>query len=135
MKSLILDSSVFISSADPRDVFHHSTRNFIIGLEEKMQDIEIIVPILIVLEVSNILKKSVQESMWIFEGGRIIEFTVDLVDKIIPIFRSVRLKTSDAAIVACAKIFDADLISWDKKLVKEAKHLVKAYMPEDYSIK
>lgn len=69
--------------------------------------------------------------MTIFEGARIVELTADLMEKIIPIFKLVRLKTADAVIVACAKIFSAELVSWDRKLIKEAKKLVKSYTPEE----
>lgn len=131
MKSVILDASVYISSANSQDIFHKRTRSFIITLEKNYPDTEIIAPIPIILEVANILKIPIQETMTIFDGAQIVELTADLMEKIIPIFKLVRLKTADAVIVACAKIFSAELISWDKKLLKEAKKLVKAYTPKE----
>ncbi|MFN4212512.1 MAG: PIN domain-containing protein [Microgenomates group bacterium] len=91
-----------------------------------------IVPILIILEVANILKKSPEEILTIFSGGEIIELDLGLVKKLIPILKWLNLKTSDALIAGCAKIYQAELISWDKKLVKEAKKIVKAFTPQNY---
>ena len=84
-----------------------------------------------ILEVANILKKSPQQIMTFFAGGEIIELDKDLAGKLIPLFKSMALKTSDAVIAGIAKIYRAELISWDKKLIKEAKKLVKVYTPEE----
>lgn len=132
MKSIILDSSVYISRLKPQDVFNSKAKDFLLRLEEKKPDIEIVVPVLIVLEVANILRKTVSEVMPVFAGGQIVELTLDLAEKISSIFETFKLKTSDAVILAIAKIYDADLISWDKKLVKEAKKIVRAATPKDY---
>lgn len=132
MKSIVLDSSVYISRLKPQDIFNSKTKDFLLRLEEKKPDIEIIVPILIVLEVANVLRKPITEVILVFTGGQIVELTLDFAEKITPVFESFRLKTSDAVILASAKIHDADLISWDKKLVNEAKKLVRATTPEDF---
>jgi predicted nucleic acid-binding protein len=132
MKTIILDSSIYIASLNPKDVLNKKTRDFALKLEKELDNIKIVVPVLIILEVANILKKSPQEILTIFSGGEIVEFNLDLIGKLIPIFKLVKLKTADAVIVGCAKIYQAELISWDKKLVKEAKKLVKTFTPEDY---
>jgi len=128
MKTIILDSSIYISSLNSADVLNKKTKEFLSSLE-KESNIKIVVPVIIILEVANILQKSPQEISAIFIGGEIVELNFDIVKKLIPIFRLIKLKTSDAVIIGCAKIFQAELISWDKKLVKEAKKLVKAYTP------
>ena len=128
MKTIILDSSIYISSLNSTDVLNKKTKEFLSSLE-KESNIKIVVPVIIILEVANILQKSPQEISAIFIGGEIVELNFDIVKKLIPIFRLIKLKTSDAVIIGCAKIFQAELISWDKKLVKEAKKLVKAYTP------
>ncbi len=128
MKTIILDSSIYISSLNSTDVLNKKTKEFLSSLE-KESNIKIVVPVIIILEVANILQKSPQEISAIFIGGDVVELNFDIVKKLIPIFRLIKLKTSDAVIIGCAKIFQAELISWDKKLVKEAKKLVKAYTP------
>lgn len=132
MKTILLDSSIYIASLNDQDFFHSKTKEFILQLERDRSDAEIIVPVLIIFEVGNILKKPPQDIMALFAGGEIIELTLDLAQKLIPFFKSVKLKTSDSIITACAKFYSADLISWDKRLIKEAKKLIKAYAPEDY---
>lgn len=132
MKTIILDSSIYIASLNPNDVLNKKTKEFILKLEKEPDNIKIVVPVLIILEVANILKKPSQEILTIFNGGEIVELSFDLIGKLIPIFRLVKLKTSDAIITGCAKIYQAELISWDKKLIKEAKKIVKAFTPKDY---
>lgn len=131
MKTLLLDSSIYISSLNRLDPFHQKTKDFIQDREKASEEIGVIVPILIVLEVANILKKSPQEIMRFFVGGEIIELDQDLAGKLIPLFKSMPLKTSDAVIAGIAKIYKAELVRWDKKLIKEAKKLVKVYTPEE----
>ena len=129
MKTLLLDSSIYISNLNESDQFHLKTRDFIQKLEKQLEEIEIIVPILIILEVANVLKKTPEEILTFFADSKIIEFNLDLVQKVIPFFKSINLKTSDAVIAGTAKIYGAELVSWDKKLIKEAKMIVKAYTP------
>ena len=130
MKIFLLDSSIYISNLNASDQFHLKTRDFIQKLEKQSEEIEIIVPILIILEVANVLKKTPEEILTFFADSKIIEFNLDLVQKIIPFFKSINLKTSDAVIAGTAKIYGAELVSWDMKLIKEAKKLVKAYTPD-----
>ena len=130
MKTLLLDSSIYISNLNESDQFHLKTRDFIQKLEKQLEEIEIIVPILIILEVANVLKKTPEEILTFFADSKIIEFNLDLVQKIIPFFKSINLKTSDAVVAGTAKIYGAELVSWDMKLIKEAKKLVKAYTPD-----
>ncbi|OGK41886.1 hypothetical protein A2954_02450 [Candidatus Roizmanbacteria bacterium RIFCSPLOWO2_01_FULL_37_12] len=131
MTRLILDSSVYISIAHPKDIFHSKSRSFIVKLQKKFTDTEIIVPTQIILEVANILKKTSEEILSIFSGGQIIYFDLVLIEKIIPYFKQVSLKTSDAIIVACAKIYQTELVTWDKKLAREANKIVRVYLPDE----
>lgn len=130
MKAILLDSSIYISNLNSSDRFHQKTKDFIQKLEKQSEDREIIVPVLIILEVANILKKSPEEIMNFFARSKIIEFDIDLIQKLIPIFKAINLKASDATIAGIAKIYNAELVSWDKKMIKEAKKLVKAFTPE-----
>ena len=84
------------------------------------------------LETANILKTSISDTFLIFKDSLVVDLDLDLVREIIPFFKKINLKTSDAVIAAAAKIFKTDLISWDKKLVKESRKLVKAYTPTEY---
>lgn len=132
MKSILLDSSIYIASLNPQDSFHAKTKDFLLRLDKDLADFEIVVPVLIILEVANILKKPAKDVLSIFTGGEIVEFTLDFIEKLISLFKPLKLKAADSTIVAVAKIYQAELISWDKKLIKESKKLLKAYTPEDY---
>ena len=130
LKTLLLDSSVYISSLNTKDIFHKQTKKF--ALQLKNEKIEIVVPVLVVLEVANILQQPAEDVFYIFEDGLLINLDLSLIKEIIPLFKKVKIKISDAVIAATAKIYEAGIISWDKKLVKESKKLVNAYTPEEY---
>ena len=130
MKTLLLDSSVYISSLSKKDIFHRETKEFTSLLKD--EEIEIISPILVVLEVANILQKSAIRILSLFEESLVVDLNWNFGKQIIPFFKKVNLKTSDAIIVAVAKIYKAQLISWDKKLIRESKKLVQAYTPQEY---
>ena len=130
LKTLLLDSSVYISGLNTKDSFHKLTKKFAIRLKNK--EVDIIVPVLVVLEVANILQQPAEDVFYIFEDGLLINLDLSLIKEIIPLFKKIKLKTSDAVIAATAKIYEAGIISWDKKLVKESKKLVNAHTPEEY---
>ena len=130
MEILLLDASVYIASLKSKDIFYKQTRKFLLSLQGKMP--EIITPSLVMLETANILKTSISDTFLIFKDSLVVDLDLDLVREIIPFFKKINLKTSDAVIAAAAKIFKTDLISWDKKLVKESRKLVKAYTPTEY---
>lgn len=131
MAVLLFDSSVYISVLNPKDIFYHQTQKFTLELRKK-SGVEIIIPALVLLEVANISKRSVEQILFLFKDSLLIDLDLSLSREIIPIFKKVNLKTSDAIITAIAKIYKAELISWDKKLLKEAKKLTKAFTPLEY---
>ena len=129
-KKILLDSSVYISSLNTEDIFHRQTKEFAQRLKNKK--IEIVVPVLVVLEVANILQQPAEDVFYIFEDGLLVNLDLAITKEIIPLLKNIKLKTSDAVIAATAKIYEAGIISWDKKLVKESKKLVFACTPKEY---
>lgn len=132
MKTLLLDSSVYVASLNSKDIFYKQTKKFNLKLQDQSVEVEVITPTLIILEIANVFKKPFEYLLPIFRANLIVELDLDLVREIIPIFKEVNLKTSDAIIVAIAKIYKAELISWDKRLIRESRKLVKAYTPKEY---
>lgn len=68
----------------------------------------------------------------ISRSSTIIEITYLLTQNILPIMKSVDLKTSDAIIASIAKLTDSVLITWDKKLQKESQEFVETLTPEEF---
>ena len=134
---ILVDSSVFISFFNETDVFYKETIKLINKLA-KDRTVELILPILVFLEVVYVLQKQLkkfdeEKIMRIFIASRSVELTYNLAKEILPIMRNINLKTSDAIIVATAKLTDAILITWDQKLKKEAAKLVKTKTPQEFS--
>ena len=67
-----------------------------------------------------------------FEDHTIVNLDIELAKQLLIIVRDFDLKTSDAIITACAKLINATLVTWDEKLVKEAKKLANAQTPKTF---
>lgn len=135
MKSFILDSSIYISYLNPKDVFYAETSMFIKKITSP--DVNFVVPIIVFLEVGNVLQKKFprfknEDLIRFFEDHTIVNLDLELARHLLVVFKDFRLKTSDAIIAACAKLTDAKLVTWDEKFQKEAKRLVNAQTPREF---
>lgn len=133
---ILLDSSVFISFLNDTDVLHNNTTAlFRTLLQDK--EVVIITPVLVFLEVAHILHKQLNDFdeasvLTIFERYEKIDIDFPLALKIIPFLKKINLKTSDAILITVAKLTEAILVTWDKKLEKQAKKLVNAQTPKTF---
>jgi len=135
VKAFILDSSVYISYLNPLDTLHTKTKNFINSITSP--DIDFIVPIIVFLEVGNVLQKILpqfrnDDLLRFFEDHTIINLDIELAQQMLTIFKHFNLKTSDAIIVACSKMENATLVTWDEKLLKEAKKVADTQTPKTF---
>lgn len=133
---ILLDSSVFISFLNDADVLHDNTTALFRTL---LQDKELVVitPVLVFLEVAHILHKQLNDFdeasvLTIFERYEKIDLDFPLALKIIPFLKKINLKTSDSILITVAKLTKATLITWDKKLEKEAKKFVDTQTPKTF---
>lgn len=132
----LLDSSVFIAFFKEEDLFHKETFKLIEILSEE-DDVVIVVPVIIFLETVNILNKITsgfksRQIFEIFKRYETIDLTLESSKSIIRFFKDLNLKTSDATIVATSKITFSTLITWDKKLQKEARKIVETLTPKEF---
>lgn len=130
---LLIDSSVFIAFFNDADFFHKESVAFFEKLLEN-KNVSIVLPILVFLEVANTLKKKIgafneEKLLEAFNKYEKVDLNFDSAVNFLLLFKKVNLKTSDAIIAACAKLTNATLVTWDEKLVKEAKILVNAQTP------
>jgi len=133
---ILVDSSVFISFFNDQDINHRDT----IKLFEKFskdKSIGLILSVLVFLEVTYVLGKqeikvNEDEMINIFTTAERIDLDYVLTKTILPIMKSLNLKTSDAVIVAIAKLTQSKFITWDKKLQKEAGKIIKTVTPKEF---
>lgn len=135
MKTFIIDSSVYISYLNPQDALHLETKKFINSVTSP--DVNFAVPIIVFLEVGNVLQKILpkfinEDLIKFFEEHTIINLDLELAEQLLVIFKNFNLKTSDAIIAALAKMENATLITWDEKLIKEAKKFVRIHTPKNF---
>lgn len=133
MKLFILDSSVYISYLNPQDELQEETKKFINFITSP--DINFVVPIIVFLEVGNVLQKILpqfrnEDLIRFFEDHTIINLDLELAKQLLVIFKDFNLKTSDSIIAACAKMGNATLITWDEKFRKQAKKFVDIQNPK-----
>ena len=135
MKTFILDSSVYISYLNPKDALHAKTKKFINSVTSP--DVNFAVPIIVFLEVGNVLQKILpkftnKDLIKFFEEHTFINLDLELAEQLLVIFKNFDLKTSDGIIAACAKMENATLVTWDEKLIKEAKKFVPVQTPKEF---
>lgn len=134
--NLMIDSSVFVSSIGIDDVNTPKSRE----LFKKISSVEIFVPTLVIAETLHTLYKQgntkiVSISKFLF-SLQLINLDQSLIQNIIKFLpESVRLKTSDWLIAAIAKINNAVLITWDKKLLRYAGTICDVFSPEQFIMK
>ena len=130
MNRLVIDSSLYVAFANPLDEHFLDSQLFLENLVSKGQ---LLTPRLVVIEVINVLNrlkvKEVDLIESVFRGGELVELDERVQEVIMGILPQVKLKSLDLIIVATAKLYEAQLVSWDKKLVREANKVVKAYTP------
>lgn len=133
---LLIDSAVFIAHFNDKDIFHKNTVKLLESLL-KIEELVIVVPVLVFLEVVNVLNKTIGKFdelklFDIFKYYEVSDLDFEFAKMLIPFFKQLNLKTSDAIIVATAKLTDATLITWDEKLKKEAGKFIKTLTPTEF---
>lgn len=133
---LLIDSSVFISFFNDADVFH---KDSVVFFEKLLEDKNVInvLPILVLLEMVNVLQQKIgvfneKKLLEAFNKYEKVDLSFESCRGYLLLFNRLHLKTSDAIITACAKLTNAILITWDEKLVKEAKKLANAQTPATF---
>lgn len=133
---LLIDSAVFIAHFNDKDIFHKNTVKLLESLL-KIEELVIVVPVLVFLEVVNVLNKTIGKFdelklFDIFKYYEVSDLDFEFAKMLIPFFKQLNLKTSDAIIVATAKLTDATIITWDEKLKKEAGKFIKTLTPTEF---
>lgn len=133
---LLLDSSIFISFFNDEDILHNETTKLIKTLLEE-KELVIIIPVLIFLEVANTITKKTgkfneRQLFKIFGFYETIDLDLEFASSLIPMFKELNLKTSDAIIAATAKLTASWLITWDQKLQKAAQKIVTTQTPIEF---
>jgi len=130
---LLIDSSVYIAFFKNDDAFHKESVAFIEKLSED-RNVSIVLPILVFLEVANVLYKKLgsfdeKKLLNSFSKYEKVDLNFESTADFMLLFKKIDLKTSDAVVASLAKMENAILVTWDEKLIKEAKKLANAQTP------
>lgn len=134
--NLVLDSSVFISYLNKDDVLHKATNQLIQFLLNKQKFI-IIIPVIVFLEVANVLARKKRDfiedyMLSVFQKYQVVDIDLHFARSLLPLFKQITLKTSDAIILGTAILNKATLITWDEKFQKQAKTFVEVQTPKGF---
>lgn len=115
-------------------MLHIDTKKFIDTITSP--DINFIVPIIVFLEVGNVLQRispqfKNEDLIRFFEDHTVINLDLEFAKQLLVIFKGLKLRTSDAIIAACSKLADATLITWDEKFKKSAEKFVTVKTPKE----
>lgn len=132
--NLTIDSSVFLSSLLETDVFRKESRAFF-DILISSHNATITEPITVLFEVANILtrvgEKNISPILDSFLQFHLLPLDEAIIREMVFISSKVQLKTADTIVVWAAYVSESTLITWDKALLREARHLVPAFTPPD----
>lgn len=134
--NLILDSSVFISYLNKDDIFFDVTNQLVQHLLNKPKFI-IVIPVIVFLEVANVLARKNRDFiedyvLSVFQKYQVVDIDINFARSLLPLFKQINLKTSDAIILGTTILNNATLITWDEKFQKEAKTFVDVQTPKTF---
>lgn len=132
-KTIVIDSSVFISSLGINDKYSSYSKKFF----EKCVDYEIFVPTLVVVEVLTVLSKQGMKNtvrlLKYFSSLNLVPLDYDFLKYFAEhLISPTTLKTSDLIVAATALQSNAVLITWDKKLLSLNKKFLTVITPAEY---
>ena len=135
--TLLIDSSVMIAAFLETDTHHADSKRFFEMLHKGERDHTLIEPATVVLEIENVLIRldHAREAASLheyFSSVEIVPIDEEFIGRASPLLQKVRLKTADAIVAITAHLWEAVLISWDKKLIREGRRIVSAYTPKEY---
>lgn len=141
-KSIVIDSSIFISSLISGDTNHKISRKFLAAVKKKKR--QVIIPMLAVFEILHAyfkLCKDIDKTDRLYQ--MLIDWNVDGTLRIINMEAEALvyftahhhlfpLKTADTIIAITAHHFKSTLISLDKQLLKNAKKHIRTITPMQF---
>lgn len=136
-RSLVIDSSVFLSAWNSAESFHSESSRFFDHLSRK--EYALSAPELAAFEISNVLIRlglsaKLPDYLQIFEEGTVdlIPLSEEVLEHFVKLAGKISLKTADLIFCAVAKQEEASLITWDKQLVKTASKAIPAMTPTEW---
>lgn len=128
---LIVDSSVFISSLGANDIYSRPSREFFARISEH----QISLPTLVVAEILVGIKKqnakNMSEIYRHLTSFQFISLDQDFLGRFFSLLpKELHLKTSDLVIAVTTKLYEATLITWDKKLLLFAASICPVKRPD-----
>jgi len=128
MKNIIIDSSVFISALIEEETHHQVSLRYLESLLSSSQKVQVIIPRLVLIEISNVLfrlykdsKKAKKLIVMIknTDNYHIVDIDEEVEASTTKCLTKMSLKTSDLIICSIAHVAQGTLVSWDKKMMKE----------------
>lgn len=135
MSCVVIDSSVFLSALIDKEKRRLETLMFFQKLWREKQ--AVYMPSLVVAEVVNRLGRIEGENRAGVVYRFLMGFMIINIDELFlklsfPYWNQCRLKTSDAIMAITSSIYECVLVSWDEKLIAEARKITKATTPSDF---
>lgn len=136
MRPLTVDSSVFVSALSRNENNTVVSREFFESIKKKQ--IEIIIPITIVLEVDNITQrfslsqKEILHEKFLEEAIKLISIDNEFLERYWIHAGKFDLKTADLIVALVSFYENSTLVSWDKKLIKGTKNFCRSKTPREF---
>ena len=132
-----IDASVFVSAFTPTEPAHQASKAFMLGVRE--QSIPIIVPVLVLPEISAVLSRgqgkpelglSFVRELRNFPNTTFIDVDESVANLAVDIAANNRLRGSDAVYAAVALRFGTELITLDKEQLERLPKVLSVRAPK-----
>lgn len=139
MNEFVVDSSVFLSLMIREENEHIITQQAWSKISSQLKGI-VLFPRIVVLEMTNryhqisgrvLHMNHIHEIIQDMGGAFQMDMDDELHDVTCELIPKLSLKTSDLIIVAHAKLAGATLLTWDKRMIREASKVIPVMTPED----
>lgn len=133
---IAVDSNVFVSALDPKDVFHkecYSVLKKVLNLE-----IEVLSSVFNLLEIISVLRRRTKDPSLAFTtfhnlvklpGIIWLPINIDVAEKAALLIIETGLKAGDAIILQIAEQYDIPLLTKDKEIKRKAPKSIHVYDP------
>jgi len=135
---LVVDSNIFVSALDPKDIFHKECYPVL----EKLlnEEIEALCPVLVLVEVTSVIRRrtnsldiavAVYKNLSTLPAINWLDITLEVARRACLLGAQTRMKGGDAIILQVAEQYKIPLLTKDKEIKQRAPQQVKIIEPSE----
>ena len=135
---LVVDSNIFVSALDPKDIFHKECYPVLEKLLD--EEIEALCPVLVLVEVTSVIRRrtnsqdiavAVYKNLSSLPAINWLDITLEVAQRACFLSTKTGLKGADAIILQVAEQYKIPLLTKDKEIKQKAPKEIKVIAPSE----